>query len=78
MKTKLTLALVATLAAVAAICSATPSQASPINYYVNLAVGTGSATGFIQTDGTIGTLATGNITNYDLTLTDGAHTFSLI
>src|SRR5450432_3108133 len=56
----------------ALVCTATP-----ITYVVNRTVGVGSITGTIQTDGTIGTLSTGNITDWNLILNDGTHTFNL-
>jgi hypothetical protein len=45
----------------ASICGA-----SPITYSVNQTVGAGSVSGFIETDGTIGTLTTANILNWNL------------
>jgi hypothetical protein len=53
---------------------ATPiaGMAADITYTVNEAVGPGSVTGFITTDGAIGSLATGDIVNWDLTLKDGS------
>jgi hypothetical protein len=47
-------------------------SASPITYSVNQTVGAGSVTGFIETDGTIGTLSAGNILNWNLVLNDGS------
>jgi hypothetical protein len=60
----------ATLAAV--FCLATPSGAAPITYNVDLIVGPGTITGFIETNGDIGVLSTGDITDWSLTLFDGA------
>jgi hypothetical protein len=53
---------------------ATPivSRAADITYTVSEGVGPGSVTGFITTDGTIGTLATSDILNWNLTLKDGS------
>lgn len=53
---------------------ATPiaGMATDITYSVNEAVGPGNVTGTITTDGTIGTLATGDIVNWNLTLNDGS------
>ncbi len=48
-----------------------------IIYDVNRAIGTGSVVGFVETDGTIGTLATSNILNWNLLLNDGSSTFTL-
>jgi hypothetical protein len=86
MSCKLLLAA-ATLAGATAISVATPSKANNITYGVNLAVGTGSVTGFIQTDGTIGNLGTPgivvcdgpctHITAFSLVLNDGLTNFTL-
>ena len=47
--------------------------AAPITYNVNQTIGVGGVVGTIQTDGTIGVLATGNFLAWDLTLNgDGA------
>jgi hypothetical protein len=53
---------------------ATPiaGMAANITYTVNEAVGPGSVTGFITTDGAIGTLATSDLLNWNLTLKDGS------
>jgi hypothetical protein len=40
-----------------------------INYVVSRTVGTGSVTGTIETDGTVGTLTGANVVNWNLTLT---------
>jgi hypothetical protein len=53
------------------------ANATPITYTVNRTVGAGSVTGTIQTDGTLGVLATGNITDWNLHLSDGLNTFDL-
>ena len=53
------------------------ATASPITYSVNRTIGTGSVTGTIQTDGTIGALTAANITDWNLTLNDGISTFIL-
>ena len=53
-----------------AISAITPSRAD-IVYNVNLQVGTGSVTGTITTDGFIGSLVFGNITDWNLTLKEG-------
>ena len=52
-------------------------SAAPITYNVDLTIGAGSVTGFIETDGTIGTLSSSNILNWDLLLNDGTTTFTL-
>ena len=46
-------------------------RADEITYTVNQAVGAGSVTGFITTDGTIGTLSSTDILDWNLTLNDG-------
>lgn len=46
----------------------TPASAS-IVYQVNRTIGAGTVSGFIETDGTSGTLITANITDWELTLT---------
>src|SRR6185437_11845103 len=51
------------------LCSA---SASFITYNMDLTLGAASAIGSITTDGTIGTLNSGDIVNFDLRLTDGA------
>ena len=43
-----------------------------ITYQVNRAVGSGTIVGDITTDGTIGTIGTGNIIDYNLTITDAS------
>lgn len=48
-----------------------------IVYDVNQTVGVGGVTGFIETDGVFGTLATGDILDWNLTLTDASGTTSL-
>jgi hypothetical protein len=47
-------------------------------YNVNQSIGSGSATGFITTDGSIGTLTLANIVGWDLTLNDGTNVTDLI
>jgi len=44
------------------------SFTSPITYTVNRTIGTGSVTGFIETDGTLAVLSPSNIVNWSLTL----------
>jgi PEP-CTERM motif len=46
-------------------------RADDITYTVNQPVGPGSVTGFITTDGTIGTLSSTDILDWNLTLNDG-------
>ena len=50
------------------------AYAAPITYSVNQTFGPGSAVGTITTDGTIGSLASANITGWSLTLNDGTNT----
>ncbi|HML18250.1 MAG TPA: PEP-CTERM sorting domain-containing protein [Bryobacteraceae bacterium] len=52
--------------------------AAPVTFNVNLTIGSGSVTGTIETDGTIGTLAQSDILNWDLLLNDGVSTFTLL
>jgi hypothetical protein len=59
------LALLALTFGAASVCGA-----APVTYNVNLTIGLGSVTGFIETDGMIGTLAETDIVNYNLLLTD--------
>jgi hypothetical protein len=55
------------------------SQAGATVYNVNGSIGTGGVTGFIQTDGTIGTLSDANITDWNLVLTtDGFDSLTLL
>ena len=53
------------------------SNASPITYTVARTIGTGSVTGFIETDGTLGVLSAGNFVDWSLLLNDGVSTFNL-
>lgn len=57
---------------IAAIGAATSVRAD-ITYTVTEMVGGGTATGFITTDGTIGTLAQANILDWSFTLNDGTN-----
>ncbi len=45
------------------------ANAVPITYEVNRVIGDGTVTGFVETDGTLGVLSSGDITNWVLTLT---------
>jgi len=56
------------LAAILLTICATSASASII-YNVNRTIDAGSVTGFIETDGTLGTLSTANITSWILTIT---------
>src|ERR1035437_266606 len=64
------------LASVAAL-SPVALRASGITYTVDEAVGIGSVIGTITTDGTIGTLATTNVLDWNLLLNDGLGTATL-
>jgi hypothetical protein len=55
-----------------AVCLATPSNAASITYNMDLALGPGTITGFITTNGDIGVLSTGDVIDWNLTLSDGA------
>jgi hypothetical protein len=64
---------------IGALGASTVLRAADITYTVNEVVGAGNVTGFITTDGTIGTLAAGNIVNWSLALNDGTNpTFDLL
>jgi hypothetical protein len=54
-----------------------PARATPITYAVNLTVGAGTATGDIETDGTLGVLDAGDILSWSLTLNDGTNSQTL-
>jgi hypothetical protein len=56
----------------AVVCSA-----SPITYNVARTIGTGSVTGFIETDGTLGVLGVGNFVDWSLLLNDGISTYTI-
>src|SRR6267378_6044483 len=53
------------------------ATATDITYTVNQTVGAGGVTGTITTDGTIGTLAAGNIIGWNLLLNSGSSTITL-
>ena len=67
MKPSLWAAVILTLASAAA-------SAAPIFYNVNLTIGAGTVTGFLETDGTIGTLTAANFLDWSLKITDGVDT----
>jgi hypothetical protein len=60
-----------------AVLSPAILKANSINYTVDQTVGVGSVTGTITTDGTIGTIATSDITSWALTLFDGTNILSV-
>lgn len=73
-----TIWIVPVLLLITAIGAPTILSASDITYTVSEAVGPGSVTGFITTDGIIGTLATADILDWSLILNDGTNpTFTL-
>ena len=51
--------------------------ATSITYNVNRGAGIGSISGFIETDGTIGAIAAGNIVDWSLLLNDGTTAYDL-
>lgn len=68
-------ALLRTLALGAALSTAVAAQAaSPITYLVNETSGNASVTGFIQTDGVLGQIASADILDWSLLLNDGSST----
>jgi hypothetical protein len=54
------------------------AQASPITYDVNQTIGSGSVTGSITTDGTIGALTAADVIGWNLHLNDGTQTGDLV
>lgn len=59
------------------LTSVAMSQAANITYGVNLPVGPGGVTGFVTTDGTLGTIQNANLVDWSLLLKDGSTTFTL-
>lgn len=59
------------LLAIALTLSTFAAQAAPITYVINRTIGPGSTVGTITTDGTVGTLSTGNIVSWSLSIIDG-------
>ena len=53
------------------------AYASPIVYTVNQQIGAASAIGSITTNGTLGTIANGDIVGFNVLLNDGANTVTL-
>jgi len=58
--------------------SASLCGAANTKYYINLNVGAGNVSGFIITDGTIGSLGLANFLDWNLLLNDGQKTFTLL
>ena len=84
LRTALATALVLAVSAAAAVFAATPSKADiDTRYYVDLSFPTtdsfwtGSAKGYIQTDGTLGVLTQDHITGWHLELSPGFTTLDL-
>jgi hypothetical protein len=63
-----TLRLLGTVCACIVMVLSSISANATIIYSVNRAIGAGTVTGFIETDGTLGVLSTVNITDWSLTL----------
>jgi hypothetical protein len=63
--------------AISVLATPIAGMASNVTYIVNESVGSGSVTGSITTDGTIGTLDSSSLVDWNLTLNDGAATFVL-
>jgi hypothetical protein len=59
------------------LLSASQASAVSITYNVNDAVGTGTLVGSITTDGTLGTLASGSVLAWNLTMTNGTFSSTL-
>ena len=58
--------------------SASFASASPVIYKVNRTIGTGSVTGFIETDGLMGVLSAADFVDWNLVLFDGTSMFNLL
>ncbi len=71
------LKLIAALAALPMLAISGIAFAAPITYNVNNVFSNFSVTGSITTDGTLGTLATADITNFNLNVTNGVATDTL-
>jgi hypothetical protein len=56
------------------LLAAAAANATPVFYDVNLTIGAGAVTGFMETDGTIGTLTPSNFLDWSLKITDGVDT----
>jgi len=52
-------------------------SAGPTTYSVDRTIGTGTITGFIETDGSLGVLGAGNFVDWSLLLNVGADTYTL-
>jgi len=67
----------ALLGATAVLALAGTAQASNIQYFVNITQGAASITGSITTDGTLGDIGAANLLDWNLSLNDGASSFTL-
>ena len=65
-------------AAASLALAASAATAAPVTYNVNRTIGAGSLVGTITTDGTFGQLSTADFTGWNLNLSDGTNTFSLV
>ena len=54
------------------------ASASPVVYNVDRIIGAGSVTGFIETDGAMGVLTASDFLDWNLLLSDGTSTFTLL
>jgi hypothetical protein len=61
----------------AVLVATSVASAAPVTYVVNRAIGAGSVTGFIETDGSMGVLSAANFVDWNLVLFDGTSTFNL-
>jgi hypothetical protein len=57
---------------------ANTGSAADITYNVDQTIGAGSVIGFIDTDGTLGTLGSGDIADWNLEVSDGSTSFDLL
>ena len=80
MKNRLSdLVIVSMYTAILMLLALSPSNSygGPI-YALNNAIGSGGVTGTIETNGTIGTLISTNILDWNLVIDDGSNTFNLL
>jgi hypothetical protein len=60
------------------VLAALPLNSSATIINIDRTVGAGGVQGYVETDGTLGTLATANIVDWNLMLDDGVGTFNLL
>lgn len=60
------------------LSAATLASATPAIYYVDRVIGSGTVTGFIETDGLNGVLFAADFLDWNLVLSDGTSTFNLL